>query len=82
MSIIDPILGAKIVFVLGITNIIALFLVFFSCRCLIGLNFVKKMWKYKWYQKFYNSHCYFWWFFFLSVLTHATLAILIFGNPF
>ncbi len=82
MVILDPATGAKLVFVFGIINILGLVLVFLSCRCLVGLDFVKKMWKYSWYQKFYNKHCYYWWFFAISVLIHVILAFLIFGNPF
>ena len=77
------IIGPKIVFILGITNILSILLVFLSCRCLIGIKFVNKMWqKYNWYKKFYSKHCYFWWIFIISVLLHAIFAFIIFGNPF
>ena len=83
MAFIDPVLGAKIAFVLGFTNIISILLVFFSCRCLVGTAFVKKMWdRYGWYRKFYNTHCLYWWIFIISVLLHTVLAFMSFGNPF
>jgi len=72
---------AQIVFILGITNIISLFFVLLSCRCMLG-TFVNKLWKYEWYKKFYSLHCYFWWIFIISVIFHAVLAIITFGNPF
>lgn len=81
MVLIDPNLGIKLVFILGITNILSILLVFFSCRCLIGIKFVNKMWQYEWYKKFYNKHCYYWWVFIISVLLHTIIAFVIFGNP-
>lgn len=74
-------IAVKLVFILGITNIVSLLLVFFSCRCLLGVNFFNKMMQRGWYRKFYNKHCYFWWIFFSSVIGHTVLAFLIFGNP-
>ncbi len=82
MAAIESEIGVKLIYILGLSNIIGLLLVFFSCRCLVGINFVKKMWKYRWYQKFYNYHCYYWWFFFISVLMHTLIAFLVFGIPF
>jgi len=34
------------------------------------------------YMKFYNWHCYYWWFFIVSVALHALIAVTAFGNPF
>jgi len=79
---IDPIIGQKLTYVLGITNILGLVLVYFSCRCLPGTKFLGKLSRYKWYQKFYRYHCYYWWFFFISVFLHTIIALIIFGNPF
>ncbi len=82
MVLINPELGVKLVFLLGITNIVLLLLVFFSCRCLAGINFINRMFRHKWYRRYYYKHCWFWWFFFASVIAHTILAFLIFGNPF
>ncbi|MEW6062946.1 MAG: hypothetical protein AB1571_01055 [Nanoarchaeota archaeon] len=82
MTLINPAIGAKLVFVLGITNVIGLLLIYFSCRCRLGNSFFSKLIKKKWYEKFYNMHCYFWWFFFTSVVLHAIIALLTFGIPF
>ena len=81
MFSINNILSVKLIFILGIINIVSILLVFFSCRCMIGAKFTNKMWKYEWYKKFYNMHCYFWRIFIVSVLLHTILAFLIFGNP-
>lgn len=82
MVLVDPGLGVKIMFLLGLTNLISMFLVFFSCRCMVGINFVNKMFKYKCYQKYYSKHCYYWWIFFTSVILHVILGFLVFGIPF
>lgn len=82
MALIDPGLGIKLVFILGIINILSILLVFFSCRCMAGIKLVNKMLQYEWYKKYYSKHCYYWWIFVISVLLHTILAFLIFGNPF
>lgn len=71
---------AQLVFILGITNLVSLLLVLFSCRCMLG-TFVNKLWKYEGYRKFYSLHCYFWWLFVISVILHAVLAIVVYGIP-
>jgi hypothetical protein len=78
---IDPLTAAKASYMLGWTNIIGLLLVLFSCRCIMNLN-QEKLSKSKFYIKFYQYHCYYWWFFIISVLLHAIMAIMAFGNPF
>ncbi len=79
---IDPVLGAKLTFVLGIVNVVGLILVFFSCRCLMGQRLFGFLSKAAWYQKFYRSHCRGWYVFFAAVLLHALLAFITYGNPF
>lgn len=80
--IIDYELGIKILFASGITNIIFLLLVFFSCRCMGRAKILNKAFEYKRYQKFYSKHCYFWWGFVISVLIHTLTAFYLFGFPF
>ncbi|HKZ34887.1 MAG TPA: hypothetical protein VJ179_03420 [Patescibacteria group bacterium] len=70
-----------IIYLAGITNILSFFLIFLSCRCLIGVEFVKKMMKYPWYNKFYHLHCWYWYILFVSVVIHTVTAFLVFGNP-
>ena len=79
---IDPLLGQKIVYILGITNIVSIILVFFSCRCLLGWKLTARLARFPWFQKFYRYHCWYWWLFIVSVFAHSVIALLIFGNPF
>ncbi len=76
------IIGPKIAFLLGITNVVFMLAVFFSCRCMVGMGFVNKMLKNGWYRKYYDYHCYYWMAFFLSVILHVIVVFYIFGNPF
>lgn len=81
MPLIDTALAAKLVFILGITNLIGILLVLISCRCILGWN-PEKFGKSKLFMKFYNLHCWWWRFFLISVFLHAVLAIYLYGNPF
>lgn len=76
------VIGPRLVFILGIINVIAILLVFFSCRCLMGKKLGNWLWQFEWYKKFYGTHCIYWWIFIVSVLVHAILAFIVFGNPF
>ena len=78
---VDPLLLAKATYVLGYTNIIGLLLVLFSCRCIYGIK-PHRLVKSKAYMLLFRYHCYYWWFFIISVALHAILAIPAFGNPF
>jgi hypothetical protein len=80
--VIDYALGIRIIFVLGITNILFLVLVFFSCRCLGGARLLGRLFKHKRFLKFYSKHCWFWWGFYISVIIHTVVAFLIFPIPF
>ncbi len=82
MPLIETALGLKLLFALGILNLIGLALVFFSCRCLTGPRLANLLWKHDWYKKFYAKHCYYWCLFFASVLLHTVVALIVFGNPF
>ncbi|MBT4936146.1 hypothetical protein HOL21_00715 [Candidatus Woesearchaeota archaeon] len=75
-------LGFTILFIAGITNILFLLLVFFSCRCMGGSKITQRLFSKEWYTRFYAKHCYFWYGFFISVLTHTILAFYLFGWPF
>jgi hypothetical protein len=78
---INPALGIKLVYILGITNLIGLALVLLSCRCTLGLN-SDKFSNSKFYMAIYKYHCYYWWLFIASVIAHAIIAFISFGNPF
>lgn len=75
-------LGAKLIYILGIINVISIILIFISCRCLAGANLVHRMMNYAWYRKFHLWHCHYWWIFFVSVILHTLLVFYLFGNPF
>lgn len=76
------VISGKIVFVLGLANILGIFLVFFSCRCLVGAGMFSRLMENRWYRGFYSKHCLFWWIFLLSVAAHAILSFYVFGFPF
>jgi len=71
-----------ILLVAGITNVLFLLLVIFSCRCMGFWRITKWIFGYENYQKFYKFHCFFWYGLIISVFIHATLAIYLFGIPF
>ena len=73
---------AQLVYILGIINLVGLILIFFSCRCLVGKRAFNFLNRFSWYQKFYRSHCWWWYVFFASVFLHAVLAMMVYGNPF
>ena len=77
----DPALAIKLTYIFAWLNIIGLLLVLLSCRCVFKIN-LGNFGRSKFFQKFYRYHCYYWWFFIISVLCHAILAITTYGNPF
>ncbi|OGN99049.1 MAG: hypothetical protein A2Y58_00445 [Chloroflexi bacterium RBG_13_51_52] len=79
---ISALVATRILFVLGIVNVITGLLIFFSYRCLPGSKLGKNLMKYRWYQKYFKLHCYIWWIFWLSVIVHAIFAIVYIGWPF
>jgi hypothetical protein len=78
----QTILVARLIFILGILNLITGAAILFSCRCIPGAKIMGKLTKYRAYQKFSKYHCYIWCIFWPSVFLHATLAIAFFGIPF
>lgn len=74
--------GFKLVYLLGIINIVGIVLIFFSCRCLVQPKIFQKLLTYSWYRWFYKQHCWLWRIFFVSVILHSTIALMLFGNPF
>ena len=83
MAFIDPVTGIKIVYLLGVTNLIGLLLVLSTCRCIpmIG-KLTEGLTKSKTYLKFYSYHCFYWTFFIVSVILHMIFVYLVFGFPF
>lgn len=72
----------RMLFILGIVNVVAGLAIFFTCRCLPGSKIGKGLMKHHWYQRFFKFHCYIWWIFWASVMVHAILAIKYIGWPF
>ncbi len=72
----------KLIFVLGIVNLITGFMILITCRCIAGAKIVGKLMAYPAYQRFFSYHCYIWWAFWISVIVHAILAITLSGIPF
>jgi hypothetical protein len=72
-------LAIRLLFILGIVNVVTGLLIFFSCRCLPGSRIGGKLMKYQPYQRFYKYHCYIWKVFWPSVIIHALLAIIFIG---
>ncbi len=85
MDILQPIVATRLIFILGIINLVTGVLIFFSCRCIPSSKITKitgNLMKYRVYQRFFKFHCYIWWAFWSSVIAHAVLAILFIGVPF
>jgi hypothetical protein len=79
---VSTLVAMRVLFILGIVNLVTGLLIFFSCRCLPGSRLGKGLMKYKWYQRFFKLHCYIWWVFWISVVVHAIFAIVYVGWPF
>jgi len=80
--LISTLTATRVIFSLGIVNLVSGLLIFFSCRCLPGSRLGKRLVKFKWYQRFFKLHCYIWWVFWTSVVVHAIFAIIYIGWPF
>ena len=86
MSFFESVVAVRVVFALGIVNIVSGLLVFMSCRCTPGARLMSRLTgnllKYPLYRRFYALHCYIWWIFWVSVMVHAVFAIGSLGFPF
>jgi hypothetical protein len=72
----------RILFILGIVNLVTGLAIFFTCRCLPGSKIGRGLMKRRWYQGFFKFHCYIWWIFWASVIVHAVFTIKYIGWPF
>jgi len=75
-------LAPRIVFILGIINLVSGLFVFFTCRCLPGWKIGEKLMQKPCYQKIFKWHCFVWWVFWISVIVHAVFAIGFYSIPF
>ena len=78
----DPLLARKLVFILGLVNLLMFLVLFFSCRCMGTLGLYSKMSKFKAYTKLYKYHCYYWIILGASIGVHVGIAISVLGWPF
>ena len=81
MDILRSLAAARLIFILGIVNLVTAFFVLFTCRCLPTSRIGGRLMKYRPYQRFYKFHCYVWAVFWPSVVIHAFLALTIYGWP-
>jgi len=77
----NPQIAVRIIFSLGIINVISGILIFFTCRCLPGSRIGKGWMANRYYQRFFKLHCYIWWVFWISVMIHAILVFIYLGLP-
>jgi len=78
---VSHVLQMRLLFLFGVTNLCGIVLVLFSCRCIFSPGFISQMLRYKWYKKYYQRHCFYWWVLIVSAVLHTTLAFWIFGIP-
>jgi hypothetical protein len=73
--------AGRLIFILGVLNIVCVLWLFMSCRCLPGSRLARNLMQHPRYKRFFSWHCYVWWVFLPSVVLHALLAVLRFGWP-
>ncbi len=72
---------AKIIFSLGIVNLVTVILLLASCRWLPMARLGKNVMKNRYYKSFYKYHSYLWYVLGVSIVIHASLAIAFYGFP-
>ncbi|RJQ39888.1 MAG: hypothetical protein C4555_02460 [Dehalococcoidia bacterium] len=82
MSIFQSVLAARLIFILGILNLLSLAAIFATCRCLPASRFGKGLMENRFYRKIFKYHCYVWYVLWVSVIVHAFFAIMFAGIPF
>jgi hypothetical protein len=82
MDIFQPVVMARVIFVLGLVNVTTGLSIFLSCRCIPSSRIGSKLMKYAAYKRFFKYHCYIWWPFWTSVVVHAIFAFMFVGFPF
>jgi hypothetical protein len=65
----------RIIFALGVVNLLTGLAIFSSCRCIPGSKIGGRLLQYRWYKSFFKYHCHVWKVFWPSVMIHAALAI-------
>ena len=82
MSIFHSVVGIRVIFVTGLTNLFFGLLLLFSCRWVPLNRLTKRLQKLPFYQRYYRFHNYLWWLFWISVVIHVPFAIGYVGFPF
>ena len=78
MDIIPLQVAIRIIVILGIVNLVTLFLIYTTCRCIPGSRISKvtgNLMQYGAYKRIFKYHCYLWWVIWASVIIHAFLAL-------
>jgi len=73
-------LAAQIIFILGIINLLSGIVLLLTCRC------IPQIWRgvmqNSFFKSFYKIHCWVWWVFWISVVTHIVFSLGRTGIPF
>jgi hypothetical protein len=81
MDIFQSLAAARLIFILGVLNLVLGVAVFFTCRCLPGSRIGARLTRYGAYRRLFKGHCYMWWAFWPSVIVHSVFAIGFLGWP-
>lgn len=75
-------IAPRIIFSLGILNVVTAALIFSTCRCTVGSKLGSQLMKHPTFKRLNKGHCYYWPVFGVSVTVHTILAITYLGIPF
>ena len=78
----NTLLAMRLVFALGIVNLVAPLALSLSCRCAAARTPFSRLLRTDAFAKFYSLHCYFWPVLWLSVIVHLVVAVWVLGIPF
>ena len=72
----------KIVFITALINLLSVFLILTTCRCMNMWKITSGLNKMAWFKRYFRWHCYIWYIFVPSLIIHAYFAISVMGVPF
>ncbi len=78
----DALLATRLVFILGITNLLLVSSIFVSCRCILGSAAGARLMKMGWYASLSRHHCHLWYLLGVSMTLHIIIAVYLLGFPF
>jgi hypothetical protein len=81
MNVFYSVGAGRVIFVLGIVNLLSVILLYSSCRSTISSSLGAWLMKHPAYKSFSRYHGYIWWVLWPSVLIHAFLAVMRLGWP-